>query len=119
MLHGPTVNEGRERYQYGSGAHEIVVMARMSSDAYLAHQLRLVGFYHRVGSAPDLEATPRGTRELFIRSEVPTAPLPGPLQATQAVVAFGVQGVRAPPPTTTPVDGSFGDSQFGVGGFGG
>jgi hypothetical protein len=120
MLHGPTVNEGRESYQYGSGAHDIVVLARMSPDAYLAHQIRMGGFYHRVDTTPELVATPRGTRELLLRSELPVAPLlTGPPHSTQAIITFGAGDVTAQPLVAGPVDGSFGVSQFGVGGFGG
>lgn len=117
MLYGPTLNEGSTSYQFGEGAHDIIVLERMSSDAYLAHQARLTAFYHRVGETPDLSATPRATRELILRGELPLASLlTGP---PRAAVLYGSQGVRAIPADAATVDGSFGSSQFGIGGFGG
>jgi len=60
---GPGNNEVGTVYSYGAGAHSVRLLANISPDVVLVHQMRMVGFNRVVGSKKALQVTPRDLKD--------------------------------------------------------
>ena len=67
LTEGPGANEVGTTYKVDRGAHRIRILHRVSPDAIIVYQSRLVGFHLKVQSGEKVDPTARPIKDLILK----------------------------------------------------